>query len=63
VRCLFLEYFCVDTEMIHRMAELLVHRKEAIRGISIVAKAVERIRTSETLLTPTHTDLCHVRYI
>ena len=46
--------------MIHHCSELLIERKEYMRGIPIVSKSILRLRKNESQLTASHADLCHV---
>lgn len=47
-------------ELCHKLTLLLVERKQAIRGISILTKAILKIQLNEAQLTSIHADLCQL---
>jgi len=48
----------VYCELCHRISDALIVKQEPGRGISLLAKAIERLQTSPTQLTLAHADLC-----
>ena len=50
-----------DAELCHKFAQNLVERKQPLRGIAILCKAIDKIQLIPSQLTSIHADLCQVR--
>jgi len=48
------------TDLCHKMTQHLIDRKQAIRGIAMLKRAIQKVQLSPTQLTSIHADLCQL---
>ena len=50
-----------DASLAHQLTRVLIEKKQYLRGIEIMCKAVNKIQMHAAQLTSIHADLCQVR--
>lgn len=53
-------FLSIDYELCHLFTNTIVTQPSCIHGLNVLATAINKIRTSESQLTPIHADLCQL---